>query len=108
MPREPEIFSCDRLFPFSSRPDPFLHCIDVFKNRDQFRHEPETTDDEKVPKLLTKLRTPGHDGWAVVNRQDFQDGFDEFTGGLLKGLDWSNVFVAGGRLSSTHPPATSG
>jgi hypothetical protein len=52
----------------------------------------------RVPKLLTQNRKLGLQGPAVVDKTEFKKRWDEFTLGILNGLDWSNVFCAGGAV----------
>jgi hypothetical protein len=37
-------------------------------------------------------------GSSIVARDEFMRGWSEFTGGILNGLDWANVFCAGGAI----------
>lgn len=52
----------------------------------------------RVPKILTQKRRRDLTGRAIVNKQKFLDTFAEFTQGVFNGLDWNNVFVAGGAV----------
>ena len=51
-----------------------------------------------VPKVLTQCRKLGLRGKAIVGRNDFMSRWSTFTSGILNGLDWNNVFCAGGAI----------
>lgn len=78
--------------------DPYANLINVFKKPEAFDFAPETADELQMPKLLTKLRLPGKMDCSVVNRESFLKNFEDFSRGILKGISWDNIFVAGGSV----------
>eukprot|EP01122_Echinamoeba_exundans_P015092 TRINITY_DN7025_c1_g1_i1.p1 TRINITY_DN7025_c1_g1~~TRINITY_DN7025_c1_g1_i1.p1 ORF type:complete len:798 (+),score=227.94 TRINITY_DN7025_c1_g1_i1:99-2492(+) len=78
--------------------DPHLMLINVFDHSNEFNYQDESDDERRVPKLLTQNRKLGLQGPAVVDKTEFKKRWDEFTLGILNGLDWSNVFCAGGAV----------
>lgn len=79
--------------------DPYLLLEDVYKNEDKFKYAALTPEEEKIPKVFTRFkrqRTPGEP--AVVSEQQFFTNWKEFTKGMFEGLDWNNVFAAGGSV----------
>jgi hypothetical protein len=55
-----------------------------------------------VPKLFENLRTQGVNGQpSVCTRDIFKQNFERLTDGKLAGLDWNNVFAAGGSVLGT-------
>jgi len=53
---------------------------------------------KKVPKVLTQCRKLGLTGKAIVSQNEFITRWTTFTNGILNGLDWTNVFCAGGAI----------
>jgi len=47
---------------------------------------------------LTQERKLGLSGPSVLLKEDFLKNWNQFTGGILDGLDWTNVFAAGGAI----------
>jgi hypothetical protein len=75
---------------------PHVLLIDVFEKKEEFTYQPETQEELAIPKVLTKFRTIGKEGSAIVDREQFMKNWRDLTCDVLKGLDWKNVFVAGG------------
>jgi hypothetical protein len=50
--------------------------------------------------VLDKWRQP-RTGPAVVSREQFAQNWEALTGGILRGMDWHNVVVAGGAVLGT-------
>eukprot|EP01125_Pyxidicula_operculata_P005044 TRINITY_DN1852_c3_g2_i1.p1 TRINITY_DN1852_c3_g2~~TRINITY_DN1852_c3_g2_i1.p1 ORF type:complete len:1923 (-),score=635.24 TRINITY_DN1852_c3_g2_i1:335-6103(-) len=63
-----------------------------------FQYALETPEDISIPKLLTNYALPGVNGSSIVSIEDFKKNFEDFTCNVLKGLDWSNIIVAGGSV----------
>eukprot|EP00008_Paramoeba_atlantica_P011906 CAMPEP_0201501246 /NCGR_PEP_ID=MMETSP0151_2-20130828/83485_1 /ASSEMBLY_ACC=CAM_ASM_000257 /TAXON_ID=200890 /ORGANISM="Paramoeba atlantica, Strain 621/1 / CCAP 1560/9" /LENGTH=676 /DNA_ID=CAMNT_0047894737 /DNA_START=43 /DNA_END=2073 /DNA_ORIENTATION=- len=84
--------------------DKYLHLIDVFGERNTFVREAENVDERNIPHLFTPRpsedpQVPVSVGSNVVPTQPvFEQRWREFSNGLLDGLDWSNLFVAGGAV----------
>eukprot|EP00029_Vermamoeba_vermiformis_P008738 TRINITY_DN4171_c0_g1_i1.p1 TRINITY_DN4171_c0_g1~~TRINITY_DN4171_c0_g1_i1.p1 ORF type:complete len:2196 (-),score=786.80 TRINITY_DN4171_c0_g1_i1:32-6574(-) len=78
--------------------DPYVHLIDVFNKRESFYYQQETKEELALSKLFNKIRTPSSQDYAIVTKEEFKKGFKEICHGVFKGLDWSNVFVAGGAV----------
>jgi hypothetical protein len=58
-----------------------------------------------VPKLLEQNRQPVAHGRAIVDSKDqFLTNWEAFTKGMFKGLDWTNIFIAGGAVLGTPSP----
>jgi hypothetical protein len=56
-----------------------------------------------VPKLLEQNRQPVAHGRAIVDSKDqFLANWETFTKGMFKGLNWNNIFIAGGAVLGTH------
>jgi hypothetical protein len=49
---------------------------------------------------LDKWRQP-RTGSAFVSREQFAQNWEALTGGILRGMDWRNVVVAGGAVLGT-------
>jgi hypothetical protein len=47
---------------------------------------------------LTQERKLGLSGPSILPKEDFLKNWNQFTGGILDGLDWTNVFAAGGAI----------
>eukprot|EP01090_Pellita_catalonica_P000570 TRINITY_DN10390_c0_g1_i2.p1 TRINITY_DN10390_c0_g1~~TRINITY_DN10390_c0_g1_i2.p1 ORF type:complete len:665 (-),score=119.73 TRINITY_DN10390_c0_g1_i2:35-2029(-) len=83
--------------------DPHLLLLDVFdQSEEQWKFKEETAEEKMVPHLLNhwrKAEPVEFEKRAIVATQkEFEKNFDEFTGGMFKGMDWSNVIVAGGAV----------
>eukprot|EP01113_Clastostelium_recurvatum_P038834 TRINITY_DN5858_c0_g1_i1.p1 TRINITY_DN5858_c0_g1~~TRINITY_DN5858_c0_g1_i1.p1 ORF type:complete len:845 (+),score=160.72 TRINITY_DN5858_c0_g1_i1:35-2536(+) len=79
--------------------DPYVLLLNVFDSRAKYQFEPEESDEVRVPKILCANRHLGTAGeYAVCTKAEFNTRWAEFTGGVLDGLDWNNVFVAGGAV----------
>jgi len=64
-----------------------------------------TRKQKKVPKLLEQNRQPVAHGRAIVDSKDqFLTNWEIFTKGMFKGLDWTNIFIAGGAVLGTPSP----
>jgi hypothetical protein len=55
-----------------------------------------------MPHLLTQFQKSGLTGSAIVSRDEFLTNWKDFTKGMLDGLDWNNVFCAGGAVLGTQ------
>eukprot|EP01105_Mastigella_eilhardi_P009638 TRINITY_DN226_c0_g1_i1.p1 TRINITY_DN226_c0_g1~~TRINITY_DN226_c0_g1_i1.p1 ORF type:complete len:785 (-),score=192.29 TRINITY_DN226_c0_g1_i1:110-2389(-) len=85
--------------------DPHVLLTNVFDNTDKFVYQDEDADEAAVPKLLASYRKKGTVGEpSVVSRAQFTKNWQEFTGGILDGLDWSHVFAAGGSVLACLTP----
>jgi len=79
--------------------DPHLLLMNVFNSPPQsFAYAEETPEEKRVPKLLTQSRQLDLKGSAIVDKTTFLKNWAEFTQGCLDGLDFTNVFVAGGAV----------
>jgi hypothetical protein len=78
--------------------DAHLLLENVFQHEDEFVFQDETEDEKRVPKLLTQCRKLGLTGKAIVSQNEFTARWNTFTNGILNGLDWKNVFCAGGAV----------
>ena|SRR3990167_2074033 len=50
-----------------------------------------------MPKILDSVRTKAT-GPAIVPKTTYLDRWESFTCGMFKGMDWNNVFAAGGAV----------
>eukprot|EP01128_Nolandella_sp_AFSM9_P004727 TRINITY_DN2170_c0_g2_i1.p1 TRINITY_DN2170_c0_g2~~TRINITY_DN2170_c0_g2_i1.p1 ORF type:complete len:809 (-),score=217.66 TRINITY_DN2170_c0_g2_i1:6-2393(-) len=78
--------------------DPHVMLSNVYSGSQSFDYAPETEEEKSVPKILTQKRKRNLTGSAIVDKATFLTRFAEFTQGVFKGLDWTNVFVAGGAV----------
>jgi len=95
--------------------DPHIGLIDIFSilptpitiGRDRTGVNLDSTHLFPLSDFNQPLQSPLDGQPAVVPRGQFHDNWDIFTGGLFKGMDWSNVVVAGGAVlacvKSTNP-----
>jgi hypothetical protein len=87
--------------------DPYVSCINVFRERASFEYQSLSPEEATIPRILqlgnTGTRAPGR-GCAVVDKESFATAWEQFTGGQLAGLDWSNVVVAGGAVLAALLP----
>ena len=51
----------------------------------------------RVPKILCDFRQK-REGPAIVGREEFFERWEAFTLGVFHGMDWSNVYAAGGAV----------
>eukprot|EP01129_Flabellula_baltica_P012849 TRINITY_DN5867_c0_g1_i1.p1 TRINITY_DN5867_c0_g1~~TRINITY_DN5867_c0_g1_i1.p1 ORF type:complete len:1757 (+),score=367.23 TRINITY_DN5867_c0_g1_i1:16-5286(+) len=78
--------------------DPYLHLIDIFKKREDFQFAPYTNEDKEIPLLLTKFMEHEPGKPSILSKEEYFDNFSKLTGGVLEGLDFSNLLVAGGAV----------
>eukprot|EP01113_Clastostelium_recurvatum_P045547 TRINITY_DN7836_c0_g1_i1.p1 TRINITY_DN7836_c0_g1~~TRINITY_DN7836_c0_g1_i1.p1 ORF type:complete len:668 (+),score=164.58 TRINITY_DN7836_c0_g1_i1:112-2004(+) len=82
---------------------------DVHRNMKLYEYEAcDASDDDTVlPKLLVNgtRRTRGS---SIVTHEEFINNFNVFSSRQLTGLDWNNVFVAGGSVLAALMPPPSG
>jgi len=84
----------------------FVSLVDVYghtstfgeSNNYTFVRSGLTEDEKPLPRILEQHTAfPEKAGVpSVVSKEKFSENWQEFTQGQLEGLDWSNVFVAGG------------
>eukprot|EP00698_Gefionella_okellyi_P005555 TRINITY_DN15060_c0_g1_i1.p1 TRINITY_DN15060_c0_g1~~TRINITY_DN15060_c0_g1_i1.p1 ORF type:complete len:1172 (+),score=237.92 TRINITY_DN15060_c0_g1_i1:70-3516(+) len=75
--------------------DPHLTLYNAFTQREQFVHcQPH---DDTMPMILTKWYA-AKSGYSVNTREVFEANLRAFTKGLLVGLDWNNIVLAGGAV----------
>jgi hypothetical protein len=79
--------------------DPHLLLLNVFAERERFRVREETAEEKAIPHLFLPLHGPAAVPQAgspgVVEKEEFLRRWQQFSRGLLDGLNWDNVFVAG-------------
>lgn len=78
--------------------DPHALQLNVFENAHTFKYEPETEDEAKVPKLFLRSRVNQTSGPNICDQATFVKNWKALTVGILDGLNWNNVFVAGGAV----------
>ncbi|KAL6076304.1 Ankyrin [Balamuthia mandrillaris] len=79
--------------------DPHLLLFDVFDGSHDWSFTEQTSEEKAVPKILTQWQDTSLSGSTIVpNFQTFESNWESFTNGMFKGLDWNNVFVAGGAV----------
>lgn len=92
-----ELFAKDRKNP--ELENPYLFLVDAFDYRDKmFKYQVETPEELAIPKILTKERRLGKEGYSVVSQEQYIKNWNEYTKGMLNGLDWNNLFAAGGAV----------
>eukprot|EP00026_Physarum_polycephalum_P000319 Phypoly_transcript_00319.p1 GENE.Phypoly_transcript_00319~~Phypoly_transcript_00319.p1 ORF type:complete len:1731 (-),score=444.64 Phypoly_transcript_00319:70-5262(-) len=85
--------------------DPFLMMIPVYKNLDAFQIRALSPEEAKMPKIFDPTNRPPAGAMSTVaTQEDFQRNFNLFTESLLKGLNWDNMFVAGGSVMAALLP----
>jgi len=88
--------------------DPYLFLVDVFKNQSLFRRLPSFAEDgDTTPRcfeLAEEIRKREGDLVVLPSQSEFDISWDCFTEGLLRFLDWKNVFCAGGAVSGCLSP----
>jgi len=82
--------------------DPYCGLLPVHPCEDIFHCRDLSAEEASLPKVfpLPKRRT----GKAVVSKAEFQNNFDTFTEGMLRNLNWDNVFAAGGSILAALLP----
>ena len=88
--------------------NPYVGLVNVHGEMDTFRYAAETPEEAAVPKLLTRDRVaivPGES--SVVDAATFASRWEAFSKGGLKGMNWNNMFVAGGAVLSNVQVAPS-
>ncbi|KAF8300425.1 hypothetical protein DL93DRAFT_577034 [Clavulina sp. PMI_390] len=87
-----------------------LHGDSVFPSRSPLPSPPNKSTSASPARLIHRTSLPGYFILDELRASDisiqpsfsaFQEVFTKITGGILNGLDWSNVFVAGGIVLST-------
>jgi hypothetical protein len=79
--------------------DPHVMLIDVFSGSKSFVYEKESPEELAVPKVLCQHRKTNMVGSAIVDSKNtFLSNLDLFANNLLAGMNWSNVFLAGGAV----------
>ena len=80
--------------------DPHVHLVDVFQNLHTFTKQQLSAEEKAIPALFEdQVNDPIPVGSSVVASEAVYNAkWDEFTSGVLKGLDWSNTFAAGGAV----------
>lgn len=78
--------------------DAHLLLENVFMHENEYVYQDETEEEKRVPKVLTQCRRLGLTGKAIVSQNEFMSRWTTFTNGILNGLDWTNVFCAGGAI----------
>lgn len=75
--------------------DKFLLLHKVFDHRNDYQAVEESSEEKNQPHILEINRCQTK-GYTVVNRESFFNNWNEYTNGIFDGLDWSNIFCAGG------------
>eukprot|EP00698_Gefionella_okellyi_P001540 TRINITY_DN1146_c0_g1_i5.p1 TRINITY_DN1146_c0_g1~~TRINITY_DN1146_c0_g1_i5.p1 ORF type:complete len:1217 (+),score=226.35 TRINITY_DN1146_c0_g1_i5:261-3653(+) len=76
----------------------------VFEERALFVHH-QTSYDRTLPQILTTWRSPKV-GYSVVTREQFASNWQAFSKGMLDGLNWTNVCIAGGSVLACLVPGS--
>lgn len=85
--------------------DPYVNLLPVHlcdKRYNMFQCRDLSSEEQATPKVfpLASRRT----GAAITDSVEFKDNFDVFTEGLLRNLNWDNVFAAGGSVLASLLP----
>eukprot|EP01087_Luapelamoeba_hula_P016105 TRINITY_DN4921_c0_g1_i2.p1 TRINITY_DN4921_c0_g1~~TRINITY_DN4921_c0_g1_i2.p1 ORF type:complete len:694 (-),score=127.78 TRINITY_DN4921_c0_g1_i2:30-2111(-) len=80
--------------------DPHLMLTEVFgQSSASWDYQPESAAEQRVPKLLTTHQGPLQTGRAITDTLDqFKQNWNNFSQNMFAGLDFSNVFIAGGSV----------
>ena len=94
--------------------NPHMLMRNVFEERKKggFKYCLEDEDEARVPKVLNQMVGPWHreklrlhEGhaarFAVCEPAEFFDRWEKFSLGMFRGLNWDNVFIAGGAVLGT-------
>ena len=78
--------------------DPHVHLVDVYSNNHTFVQQQPSAGEASLPLLFEQQNARQMGQLVIVDEATFKKNWDNFTSGSLKGLDWSNIFVAGGSI----------
>jgi hypothetical protein len=81
--------------------DPNKYLINVMQQRGQFQFRALDANESSIPRLLTfqhNKQTPSINSYSVHTESQWRTNWSRFTHSQFDGLDWSNVFVAGGSV----------
>ncbi|KAH3766016.1 ankyrin repeat protein [Pelomyxa schiedti] len=85
--------------------DPYLLLTNIYENSHKYVYEAMDPDEEAVPKLFSKLKQPRPIGEpSIVPQSTFKKNWEDFTCGILNGMNWEHVFVAGGSVLACLQP----
>jgi len=86
--------------------DPMQYLVNVYEHRERFAFRDLSSDESAIPRVLTqtydrhsKVAPAGRS--SVVSRDEWLTNWNRFTHSQFAGLDWRNVFVAGGSVLSS-------
>lgn len=68
--------------------------VDVYKNIDKFAHE------QVKVSVLCRLNPQRTSGPSILEYEVFLEKWNRFSSNLFKGMDWNNLVVAGGSITS--------
>eukprot|EP00339_Tiarina_fusa_P029651 CAMPEP_0117004946 /NCGR_PEP_ID=MMETSP0472-20121206/5747_1 /TAXON_ID=693140 ORGANISM="Tiarina fusus, Strain LIS" /NCGR_SAMPLE_ID=MMETSP0472 /ASSEMBLY_ACC=CAM_ASM_000603 /LENGTH=1154 /DNA_ID=CAMNT_0004706065 /DNA_START=652 /DNA_END=4116 /DNA_ORIENTATION=- len=86
--------------------NPYLNLVDVMQNVASFNYQALSNEENSWPSLLTKFSKPLRIGApSICNSQNkFNENWEAFTESQFQGLNWENLFVAGGAVLSCLQP----
>ena len=90
----------------SSLRDPHLNLINIMDNVSTFKYQSLTNEEDSIPSLLSKHKTQKVTGSSCVctSIDKFKDNWNAFTENQFNGLNWNNLFVAGGAVLACLQP----
>lgn len=105
------LFASARSDPRLSVPD--LDLLEVYgRDNARFRLERLSAEEARIPRLLTHWWRPVSEAEegrpSVVSADEFERRFRAFTCGIFDGMDWSNLFLAGGAVLACVLPEAEG
>ena len=85
--------------------DPYVNLIDIMNNSPSFQYQLPTNEESKNTAILTKFSNFNARGPSVcASLNKFKENWEAFTSGQFTGIDWNNLFVAGGSVLACLQP----
>ena len=80
----------------------YLHLIDVFENQSSFKYFEQSNEEKYLSVLLDKYIKVNVEGQSCIcsSIEKFNENFSAFTENQFSGLNWNNIFIAGGSILS--------
>lgn len=89
--------------------NPYVGLIDIYENINQFQYEDLDQEEMQLPMILEQKRQVKMSGIDSVNSyENFLSNLNQLISGAFEGMDWSNVFLAGGAVLSALIPQEKG
>eukprot|EP01059_Diplonema_ambulator_P025062 TRINITY_DN42042_c0_g1_i1.p1 TRINITY_DN42042_c0_g1~~TRINITY_DN42042_c0_g1_i1.p1 ORF type:complete len:1754 (+),score=585.15 TRINITY_DN42042_c0_g1_i1:52-5313(+) len=87
----------------------FEFLIDVYADVQNFKYEDFTPQEQQSAKILYQyVKQPAIGAQSVVTQNEFMQNMDTLTNNQFKGLNWNNLFLAGGGVLGAMMPSDAG